>query len=336
MRPAGPEDFEDEPRPKRKSSKRRFAKWQKWVVAGVALLILLAGGGLIAGTYFYDTVKRPEELTLDLSTEVYTIDGKKIAKMGKKNRIPVVVDKVDGEGKLPKQIQHALIAGEDKSFFEHDGIDLWGIGRAAWNNMTGGETQGASTITQQYARHAAKDMDVTYARKLREAVMARKLEDQYEKHEILGFYLNTVYFGRGADGVGAAAKAYFGEAVTAETMTVEQAAVLGAVLKQPEPDGTEKGYDPQNAPEAAKDRWNYVLNNMVEKGWLDKAKRDQMKYPEVLPSTRRRTPASGVTPIRAAAMSSTTCAPSSSSRATSRSSRPTATAAGVTAASRSR
>ena len=285
MRPGGPDagyddydEDEDEDRPK-KRHKGRFKKWQKWAVSGVALTILLSGGGLIALTYFYDTVKRPDELTLDLSTEVWSQDKIQIAKMGKKNRIPVVVDKVDGPGKLPKQIQEALVAGEDKQFWEHHGIDMWGIARAAWNNLTGGSTQGASTITQQYARNAANDMDVTYARKLREAVMARKLEDQYEKHEILGFYLNTVYFGRGANGVGAAAKAYFGDSVSAETMTVEQAALLGAVLKQPEPDGETKGYDPHYDAAAAKDRWNYVLNNMVEKGWLDKGKRDAMQFP---------------------------------------------------------
>jgi hypothetical protein len=285
MRPGGPDagyddydEDEDEDRPK-KRHKGRFKKWQKWAVSGVALTILLSGGGLIALTYFYDTVKRPDELTLDLSTEVWSQDKIQIAKMGKKNRIPVVVDKVDGPGKLPKQIQEALVAGEDKQFWEHHGIDMWGIARAAWNNLTGGSTQGASTITQQYARNAANDMDVTYARKLREAVMARKLEDQYEKHEILGFYLNTVYFGRGANGVGAAAKAYFGDSVSAESMTVEQAALLGAVLKQPEPDGETKGYDPHYDAAAAKDRWNYVLNNMVEKGWLDKGKRDAMQFP---------------------------------------------------------
>ena len=87
---------------------------------------------------------------------------------------------------------------------------MWGIARAAWNNLTGGETQGASTITQQYARQAASDLEMSYARKLREAVMARKIEDQYNKEEILGFYLNTVYFGRGAHGIGAAYEAYFG------------------------------------------------------------------------------------------------------------------------------
>lgn len=283
VRPGGPEeyDYADEPeaRPKKtRSAKKKRQQWQKWVVAGVAVTILLSGGGLIAGTYFYDTVKRPDELTLDLSTEVWSADGQQIAKMGKKNRIPVVTV---GEGPttLPKMVKYALIAGEDTNFYEHDGIDLWGIGRAAWNNLTGGETQGASTITQQYARHAANDMEVSYARKLREAVMARKLEDQYEKDEILGFYLNTVYFGRGADGVGAAAKAYFGDKVSAETMTVEQAALLGAVLKQPEPDGSSKGFDPQNDVEAAKDRWAYVLKQMVEKGWLAQADRDKMKFP---------------------------------------------------------
>jgi len=271
----GPARPQPAPRPRgpRKRSSRRGT------VLGVALsvIVLLVGLGLIGGSYLYDTVPRPNELTLANNTEVYTGDGKtQIAKLGTENRSEISM------ARLPQEVRNALIAGEDKHFYEHHGIDLWGIARAAWNNLTGGTRQGASTITQQYARHAANDMEISYARKLREAIMARKIEDQYSKEEILGFYLNTVYFGRGAYGVGAAAEAYFGiSPERIESMTTAQAAVLGAVLKQPEPDGTTKGYDPQNDPEAARDRWNYVLNNMVEMGWLPAEKRISLAYPEV-------------------------------------------------------
>jgi membrane peptidoglycan carboxypeptidase len=244
---------------------------QKWIIAAVGVFILLVGGGMIGGSYFYDHVPRPEELQLLKSTEVFSADGVQIAKLGSEHRSEVPM------AKLKEDAKHALIAGEDKGFYEHHGIDFWGIARAAWNNLTGGETQGASTITQQYARQAANDLEVTYARKLREAVMARKIEDQYSKEEILGFYLNTVYFGRGAHGVGAAYEAYFGKpADDIGNMTVAQAAVLGAVLKQPEGDN---GFDPHVNPTNAKDRWAYVLNNMVDNKWLTPEAKAQLKYP---------------------------------------------------------
>uniref|UniRef100_UPI0013C2F735 transglycosylase domain-containing protein n=1 Tax=Allorhizocola rhizosphaerae TaxID=1872709 RepID=UPI0013C2F735 len=137
------------------------------------------------------------------------------------------------------------------------------------------------TITQQYARQAANDLEVTYARKVREAIMARKLEDTYTKEEILGFYLNTVYFGRGAHGIGAAAEAYFGikpEEIK-EKLGISQAALLGAVLKQPE---GKNGFDPhvsEQARQNSESRWNYVLNNMVENGWLSADERAKQKYP---------------------------------------------------------
>src|SRR5581483_7911841 len=167
--------------------------------------------------------------------------------------------------------------GEDKNFYRHHGIDMTGVARAAWNNLTGGQTQGGSTITQQYARQAAGDLEISYARKLREAVMARKLEDKYTKEQILSFYLNTVYFGRGAHGIGAAAEAYFGiPADKIETLTVAQAAVLGAALRQPE---GKNGYDPANNLDNAKGRWAYVLDNMIEMNWLTAQERAALKYP---------------------------------------------------------
>jgi membrane peptidoglycan carboxypeptidase len=107
--------------------------------------------------------------------------------------------------------------------------------------------------------------------------MARKLEDHYTKEQILGFYLNTVYFGRGAHGIGAAAEAFFAiPPDKIETLTVAQAAVLGAVLRQPE---GKSGYDPANNLDNAKGRWAYVLDNMIEMNWLTQQERDALKYP---------------------------------------------------------
>ncbi|WP_020522683.1 transglycosylase domain-containing protein [Catelliglobosispora koreensis] len=260
---------------KKPGAKKRKNQRRNIIIAVAAVVVLLSGVALMGATYFYDSVPRPDELALKNTTEIYAADNTtQLAKLGTENRSEVSMEK------LPKQVKDALIAGEDKNFYDHDGIDLWGIGRAAWVNLTNGEQQGASTITQQYARRAANDMDISYARKLREAVMARKLEDEYSKEQIMGFYLNTVYFGRGAYGVGAAAEAYFKiPPDKIDTMTVAQAAVLGAVLRQPEAEGDHKGYDPANNPEAAKDRWNYVLNNMIEMKWLSEQEKAALKYP---------------------------------------------------------
>ncbi|WP_244871220.1 transglycosylase domain-containing protein [Catellatospora sp. IY07-71] len=259
-----------EKRPVAADTKRR--KRRALIAAAIGVAIMLSGVGLIAGTYFYAKTPRPEELALKENTEVFSADGKQIAKLGAENRTVVPMET------LSEPVRNALIAGEDKKFYQHSGIDLWGIARAAWNNLTGGETQGASTITQQYARAAADDLEITYARKMREAVMARKLEEEFSKTQIMGFYLNTVYFGRSAYGVGAAAQAYFG--TDAAKLTVPQAAVLGAVLRQPEPSDTFAGYDPHHNSAAARERWNYVLNNMVEMGWLSAADRQAAVYPE--------------------------------------------------------
>ncbi|MDI1464125.1 transglycosylase domain-containing protein [Catellatospora sp. KI3] len=270
--------------------RKRPRRWRSMLVAAFAVLILLAGAGLIGGAYFYDSVPEPADFSSNENTFVYSADGVRIAKLGGENREIVAMST------LSDQVKSALIAGEDKNFFTHSGIDLWGVARAAWNNLTGGETQGASTITQQYARNAARDLEVSYARKLREAVMARRLEQEHTKDEILGYYVNTVWFGRASTGVGAAAKAYFGK--SAGKLTVEEAAVLGAVLKQPEPNDADgsKGYDPHFNPDAARSRWGYVLDNMVEMGKLTAQQRAGMAYPEK--SLRKYSASAGETGIQ--------------------------------------
>ncbi|HET9518493.1 MAG TPA: transglycosylase domain-containing protein [Actinoplanes sp.] len=249
------------------SAKRR--RRTNILTASAAVLVILLGVGVVGGTYFFDDVSLPEPKTDKQTTQVFYSDGKSaIATIGEQNRSVVPVASIN------KVVKQAVMAAEDKNFLEHGGIDMKGIARAAWNNFTGGETQGASTITQQYARYAAELKEISYNRKLREAVIARKMESTYGKEEILGRYLNAVYFGRGAYGVEAAAKAYYNKSVVTpagqkNAITVGEAAVLAAVIKQPEATpGGHQGYDPSTNPGPALERWNYTLSNMVEKGWL--------------------------------------------------------------------
>ncbi len=256
-----------------KAAKRR--KRANILTAAAAVAVILLGAGVVAGTWFFDDVKLEVPKAEDQVTQILASDGKKqLATIGEQNRSLVPYQQIN------PIIGQAVMAAEDKNFRDHHGIDMKGIIRAAWNNFTGGDTQGASTITQQYARHAADLKEISYNRKLREAVIARKMEDNYSKDEILGRYLNSVYFGRGAYGIEAAVKAYFGTNRSSLTkpgekgaITAAEAAVLASVIKQPEPTATHKGYDPGNNLDAAKERWNYTLGNMVEKGWLPAADR---------------------------------------------------------------
>lgn len=254
-----------------------MARRRKLVLLSFAAFIILFGSSAIVTTFYIDSVDilKPENLPNAQTTKIFADDGKtQVAQLGTENREAIPM------GIVPEPVKNALIAGEDKDFYDHEGVSVSGIMRAAWNNVTGGDTQGASTITQQYVKIATKDVEMSIFRKLREAVLARKLEDEYDKQEILGFYLNNVYFGRGAIGVQVAARTYFNK--NAKDLTVAEAAVLGAVVRQPEATATFAGYDPQLNEQAAKDRWAYVLDNMVEAGWLSAGDRAQQQYPATI------------------------------------------------------
>ncbi|WP_223874248.1 transglycosylase domain-containing protein [Salinispora mooreana] len=246
------------------------------VIASFAVLIMFAGLGVVGFTYFSTNVVLPDEIPLPQSTTVYTSDGKGlVAKLGNENRTLVTISQ------MPQHVRDAVAAAEDRNFYRHSGVDYKGIARAAWNNFTGGDRQGASTITQQYARNAYESLeDDTYARKVREAIFASKLNDKFSKDEIMENYLNVIYFGRGAYGVEAAAQTFFGK--PASKLTVGEGAVLAGLIKQPEKTATHNGYDPATSPDDAKSRWDYVLDGMVAEGWLDAAERPT-EYPEVKP-----------------------------------------------------
>jgi membrane peptidoglycan carboxypeptidase len=252
------------------------------LTAAAAVLVILLGAGVVGGTYFFDDVDLPALKPEDQSNTILLSDNTTLAKLGDQNR------RVVPENQVLKYVKDAVAAAEDKNFYDHHGIDMKGIARAAWNNFTGGATQGASTITQQYARHAADLKAISINRKLREAVIARKLESKYDKAEIMGMYLNYIYLGEGRYGIEAAAQGYFGKSTVAKpgaknAITVYEAAVLASIIKQPEPDKItgHKGYDPNINLVDAKARWEYTMKNMLEKKWITQEQYDQRKYPAV-------------------------------------------------------
>ncbi len=249
------------------------------LIAGFAVFIMLAGIGVVTFTYYSTSVVMPQSLPLPLSTTVYASDNTTIiAKLGEENRQLIKITD------MPQHVRDAVAAAEDRNFYDHSGVDYKGIARAAWNNVSGGDKQGASTITQQYARNAYQNLkDDSYARKVKEAMFASKLNDEFTKDEIMEHYLNVIYFGRGAYGIQAAAQTYFG--VDAKKLDVAQGAVLAALIRQPEPSTTHKGYDPALNLEEAQARWRYVIDGMVKKGWLDQPNRPQRptEYPKVAP-----------------------------------------------------
>ena len=133
-------------------------------------------------------------------------------------------------------MQKAVLAAEDRVFYENSGISPTGIARAFWTNVRGGATQGGSTITQQYAKNAYLTLERTYSRKFKEFFIAVKLDRRDDKDKILEDYLNTIYFGRGAYGIQTAAQTYFGKDV--KNLTVAEGAVLASVIRSP------ANYDP--------------------------------------------------------------------------------------------
>jgi membrane peptidoglycan carboxypeptidase len=228
-------------------------------------LLLMLGGMSFA--YVALQVPLPSDNNVKQLSRIYYSDGKTVmAALGSENRTYVKLDKV------PVEMQRAIIAAEDRTFYENNGISVGGIARAFWANVRGQEVQGGSTITQQYVKNAHLTDERTFTRKFREIGWAIKANQKYSKAEILEFYLNTIYFGRGAHGIQAAAEAYFG--VGASKLTVAQSAVLAGVIKAP------SVYDPAADPQRAKARWDYVLESMVGQGWLSAQDRAAQKFPK--------------------------------------------------------
>ncbi|MCL7428531.1 transglycosylase domain-containing protein [Streptomyces sp. YS415] len=246
---------------------RRFFTWKKILGTFLGLFLLGIGGFVV----LYMMVQVPQgNAAARLQSNVYKYsDGTVLARDGKVNREIVDLSKV------PEEIRNAFVAAENKSFYKDSGVDFKGTARGLINTVSGKGAQGGSTITQQYVKNYYLTQEQTVTRKLRELVISLKVDRQMSKDEILAGYLNTSYFGRNAYGIQAAAQAYY--RVDAEKLSVEQGAYLAALLQAP------SQYDWAVASETGKDlvraRWDYVLDNMVEEGWLNSADRGSMKFP---------------------------------------------------------
>ncbi|MGI8761866.1 MAG: transglycosylase domain-containing protein [Jatrophihabitantaceae bacterium] len=258
---------------------RRFAVAGTWLLAMFTALLV----ALVVLFYTLSNVPRPESLPLPQVATIEYADGSTMAKIGTVNRTTVTLDQV------PEQVRWDVLAAEDRNFYSEPGVSIRGTLRAALADVTGGDTQGGSGITQQYAKNAYLSDSRTLSRKLKELMIAVKLSREYSKNEILGFYLNTVYFGRGAYGIQAAAQTYFGKDVG--KLDVAQGAVLAALLRAP------SYYDPANNPAEARARWKYVLDGMVATHHLPAAQEAALSYPKVAPPNDAQLGASGPTAL---------------------------------------
>jgi len=222
----------------------------------VSLLILIFigfSGYLIYLSQGLPSLSELENPKLEEATKIYSDNGELIDKFFLKNRTKVTFENI------PQNMVNALVATEDRKFFSHWGVDLQRIFQAFIKNVISLhlKREGASTITQQLARNLyLNPKETTVSRKLREAMTAVQIERTYTKQEIVTYYLNTVYFGKGAYGIEAAANTYFGK--TSKDLNLDECAILVALLKSP------TNYDPVENPESCKNRRNLVLKEMFD------------------------------------------------------------------------
>ena len=231
-----------------------------YIICLIAIGSLLLAGLLGGGSYFYFTRNLPKISSLKdyhppIITTVYSDDKRKIAEFFEERRVIVPLSKI------PRMLVHAFVAAEDARFFKHEGIDLFSIARAFLKNIEAGTIiQGGSTITQQVAKSFFLSPQKSYARKMREAILAYRIDKAFTKDEILFLYLNQIYLGHGAYGVGAAAENYFGKSVV--DLDLAECAMLAGLPQAP------SRYSPFLHPQRAKQRQIYALNRMITEEYI--------------------------------------------------------------------
>src|SRR4029453_10251237 len=256
------EGRERKEQPPSRSPLRKILRWTLWLAVPA---VAVAAGTVVGLIYAFARVPLPAEVPtaqtivfLDQSgrREIGTLSAQENRRVGSLD-------------KIPGPARRAVLAAEDRDCYEHGAISYRGLARATAANLLRRRiSEGGSTITQQYVKNAFPGVgrDRTLFRKLKEAVLAVKLERKFSKDQILEFYMNTVYFGRGAYGIDAAARTYFSvpnkKKVTAEDLTAAQSAVLAGAIRSPEYYGKK---EPQISLKARRD---YILQAMVDRGWL--------------------------------------------------------------------
>jgi penicillin-binding protein 1A len=243
-------------RPKKRRFLLRFLLWS--FLLGFIVAILGAASGV--GVYFYISRDLPQIRSLTqyhppIITTVYSDDERKIAEFFTERRIVKPLEE------MPPALINAFIAAEDSRFYKHKGIDFYSIIRAFFKNLEAGTiVQGGSTITQQVTKSFLLTPERSYTRKLKEAILAYRIDRAFNKEEILFLYLNQIYLGHGAYGVEAASENYFGK--PARDLNLAECAILAGLPQAP------SKYSPFRYPERAKQRQIYVLNRMVDEGFI--------------------------------------------------------------------
>ncbi|MFF4983918.1 transglycosylase domain-containing protein [Streptomyces sp. NPDC001046] len=250
----------DYPRRGRSGPRRWLPTWR--LVAGTLLAGLAAVTGLGVAVYFYVDIPDQNAGVRHEANVYYWADGSRMVNVGSVNRRNVPLSKV------PRSVRDAVIAAENSAFYTDSGVSVGGITRAIVNMARGQETQGGSTITQQYVKNTYLTQDQTLSRKVQELAIALKLDNSTSKDDILQGYLNTSWFGRGAYGIQAASNAYYD--VDVHRLNPSQGAFLAALLKG----GNE--FDPFQGKaqrKRAEERWAWILDREVELGMMDRRER---------------------------------------------------------------
>jgi membrane peptidoglycan carboxypeptidase len=242
--------------------------------------IFLAGFGFIAGStlfafaWFTVSIPDPNAYVNSQATVIQYANGDEIGRIGTQNRqiLPIA--------QIPINMRNAVLAAEDRKFYSNHAFSVTGIARALLNNLKSGDlnSEGGSTITQQYAKTAFLTSSRTIERKIKELVIAMKLENALTKDQIFENYLNTIYFGRGSYGVQTASQQYFNRNV--DQLNLSQTAVIASILRSP------GYYDPSLSEENGvrlEKRFNYVIAGMLNEGWITQEQADNAKFPTVAP-----------------------------------------------------
>ena len=256
-------------------TKRKKPLW--WRITRVGLIAAVLLVGLVAGgfAYAYTAFEVPDAAQADATAQgsvFYYSDGSVLTERGV-NRKPVSLDSV------PEHVQNAILSAENRGFWDEPGVSLTGTARAVWSTVTGKQVQGGSTITQQFVRNYYEGLsqEQTIERKLKEIIIALKVDRSQPKEWILEQYLNTIYFGRNAYGIQAAAEAYYDKNVG--DLTPDEAAFLAAAIQQP----TKFGFADSDTTPEMENRWEYVVNGLVDMGSITEAEAAEYEFPKPLP-----------------------------------------------------
>ena len=243
------------------------------VLCGIAILAFLGYFLFLLATL--PKVDRLADYNPPIVTQVFGDDGSLVGEFYLERRIVVPVDKI------PKKLISAFVAAEDSNFYQHKGIDYIGIFRAALKNLiTFSKKEGASTITQQVAKSMLLTPEKKFSRKLKEAILAKRMEEKLTKDEILYIYLNQIYLGAGSYGVQVAAETYFGKDV--ENLNLAEMAMLAGLPKAP------NTYSPIKHLDRARERQAYVLERMVREGYITQAEADHARNTPIVINPKKK------------------------------------------------